>query len=168
MKIKLSIIIVSTFLLCSCTNSKILPKSVDIATNVYGGLIEISTKQELIEGELISVNENELIVLLLDSNKCISVPKKYINKYKLKYALGEAEKYSWTIPLFMLVSASHGYYMTLSLPFNFITTSTIYFSSANAYTLRSTYVDYEKLKMYARYPQGTPENIDISKIKFNY
>lgn len=166
MKIKLSIIIVFSILFCSCTSSRILPKPVDIATHVYGGLIEISTKEELIEGELISVNENDLVVLLLDSNKCISVPKKNINRYIITFAL--AENYSWTIPVFMLTSVSHGFYAGFSLPFNLISTSALYFSSSNAYTLRSSYVDYENLKMYARYPQGTPENIDISKIKFNY
>lgn len=166
MKTKYLLILITVVILSSCSSSKILPRPDEIVYNTYGGLIEVKTREGYIYGELISVNDNDLSVLIMNKNECVNINKNSITRYKIYFA--EANKYGWTIPAFTLLSFTHGWFSMLSLPINLISTIVITSSAKSSFRIRSKRINYENLKMYARFPQGIPNNITLDQIKHNF
>jgi hypothetical protein len=166
MKTKYLIILFVIVIFSSCSSSKILPKPDEIVSNAYGGLIELKTRQGYIYGELISVNDEDLSVLIMNKNECENINKSKITSYKIYFA--EANKYGWTIPAFTILSFTHGWLSILSLPTNLISTIVITSSAKSSFRISSRKIKYEELKMYARFPQGLPSNIKTEEIKHNF
>lgn len=162
MKIKYLLILI-VVMLSSCSSSKLLPKPDEIVHNTYGSLIELKAKNKFIYGELISVNDASLTILSMNTKECVNIEKDKIIRYKIYFA--QANKYGWTIPVFTLFSISHGFFSFISLPVNLLSTIILTTSANSAYRISSRDIDYEKLKMYARFPQGIPSNIKLEQIK---
>lgn len=165
MKIKYLLIFI-VLIFSACSSSKILPQPDEIVSNTYGGLIEIRTSEEYIYAELISVNEDNLSILLMDKNECINIDKNKILRYKIYFA--EANKYGWTIPVFSLISVTHGLLSIFTLPTNLISTIIITSTAKSSFRISNRNINYENLKMYARFPQGMPSNIKIEQIKHDF
>lgn len=118
-------------------------------------------------GELIAVDSVKIIVLtdsVLYHVKFAEVIKlSEINHYTLRYA--KPKHYGPLIPLYWLGSVFHGYYFVLTAPINILTTSIVTSTGEKAFTYNEKDLNFKKLKMFARFPQGLPPNIDINQIR---
>ncbi len=151
-------------IVCSCTAPKYLPTSDKIDGNEYGSYIQITAPNfRSINGELIAIDTKEIVVLTEKEQKCVTVPLNEVHRFSLHYAKGK--NYGWTIPVGMLVSCAHGAYAIFTLPINLIVTISVTSSGANDFKFNERTMTYDKLRMYARFPQGIPATIDISSIK---
>lgn len=152
-------------IISSCTSPRYLPSSDNIDVNQYGSYIEIITKGTYpnIDGELIAIDSNKIIVLTESTSKCSTVPTKDIQGFKLRYA--KPKHYGWTIPVFTLATIGHGLFLILTAPVNLIVTISVTASGESAFKYSDKNMTYDKLKMFARFPQGIPTNIDIASIK---
>ena len=125
--------------------------------------------RKIVKGELIAVNDQDIVVLTSEKVKkkriktIVTVPIKNIKRYSLKYA--KPKHYGLTIPIFTIGSISHGFFAILTIPINLITTIIITSTGSTDFKYVSSKMTYKKLKMFARFPQGIPPDIDIVKIK---
>ena len=150
----------------SCSAPAYLPKSKNIDENQYGSYINIQQKKgHSIQGELLSSDGVQLIVLT-DYKKTkipVQVPVNQINHFELRYA--QPKHYGWTIPLFTAVTLGHGGFLIFTAPLNIIGTVIVTASGEDAFMYTEKDITYEKLNMFARFPQGIPPNIELSSIK---
>ena len=150
-------------LACSCATSKYLPSPENIPQNPYGSYIQIECKNKVnLAGELIAVEKDRLVLLGETTKKCISVEKNDILMFSVKYA--QNRHYGIFIPLFTLVSLSHGYIALATLPINLVTTISVASTGEKAYVYQSANTTYQELKMFARFPQGIPADISLADI----
>jgi hypothetical protein len=167
MKTKLIISLAGIILILSaCTSALYLPKPDAIGINQYGSYIKLRvTGSQAIKGELLAVDKNNLYVLAdtAATKKVTIVPVSQISKFKLLYAT--PKNYVWTIPLSLLATISHGWYLMFTAPANLITTGAITASGFEAFTYNNKIITYEQLKKFARFPQGIPPTVNIASIK---
>ena len=152
----------------SCTSPRYLPKSAEIDVNQYGSNIMINQKTGAnVNGELLAIDSNKLIVLTGSetyySKKSVFVPLNEVSHFTLRYA--QPKHYGWTIPLYTLATISHGFYLILTAPVNLIVTISVTVGGEKAFKYSDKEMTFDKLKMFARFPQGIPSNIDIASIK---
>ncbi len=87
---KTKVFILSLFILftiSSCYTTSYLPQYTDISTSPNGSEIElIYRSDEYLIGELISVNELDIVVLNRTKNTCIAIPKNQIIDYGIRFA----------------------------------------------------------------------------------
>jgi hypothetical protein len=55
--------------------------------------------------------------------------------------------------------------LVFTAPINLMVTIVVTMSSEDAFQYNEKNMSYEKLKMFARFPQGIPLNIDVASIK---
>lgn len=164
MKTNVAIYTLFLALLCSCNSHKPLPKSSEIDVFEYGSYIEVRfDKSSTIKGELIALDSNEIVVLNKKTKICETIALEKVKSFTLKYA--NAPNYGPSIPLLTLLTLSHGYFLLLTAPINLIVTMTVTISGEYDFSYSNKDMTYEKLKMFARFPQGIPPNIDIEAIK---
>ncbi len=164
MKTKIVITGFLAFIISSCTSPRYLPSSDKIDVNQYGSYMNIIRKTTAnIDGELIAIDSNKIIVLTESENKCISVPITDVERFKLRYA--KPKHYGWTIPVYTLATIGHGSLLIFTAPINLIVTISVTASGESAFKYSDKNMTYDKLKMFARFPQGIPTNIDIASIK---
>ena len=170
MKTKITIIILLAIIISSCKSPAYLPSSDMIDVNQNGSYIEVIRKtasnieaSAFVNGELIAIDNNNLIVLSQRSKKCITVPMDDIKRFELQYA--KPKRYGWTIPVYTFASFVHGLVGIFTIPVNLIVTMAVTASGENAFIYKGKNMTYDQLKMFARFPQGIPSNIDIESIK---
>lgn len=164
MKIKIIITGLFAIIISSCTSPRYLPSSDKIDVNEYGSYISITRKKTSnIDGELIAIDSNKIIVLTENTKKCVTVPVNEVERFSLRYA--KPKNYEWTIPVYTLSTISHGNYIILTAPVNLIVTISVTVAGKNAFKYSDKNMTYDKLKMFARFPQGIPTNIGIESIK---
>lgn len=149
-----------------CKAPAYLPEAEEIGVNEFGSYIIVDlNKGSDIEGELITIDKETLNVLTKekDINQLQTIEISDIKSFKLMYA--QPKKYGWTIPASALVTVSHGLLAAFTAPANIIVTSIITSHGANAFTYSEKDMSFEKLKMFARFPQGLPTNIKVTDIK---
>lgn len=160
----LSILALFMLLFSSCSTSYYLPKPAEIDIYPYGSLIKIQHKtQGKLSGELIALDKNEIIILTNRERTGLKIPLEDIKSFRLKYA--RANNYSWTIAAGTVLALSHGAIALFTLPINWATTIAVVISAENDFQYKNTDITYEQLQMFARFPQGLPEHIDLSNIK---
>ena len=150
----------------SCTAPAYLPKSNIIDENQYGSYINIQQKNgPFVQGELLSSDDVQLIVLTdyKKTKKPVTVPVNQINHFELRYA--QPKHYGWTIPLFTGVTIGHGIFAVFTAPLNIVGTIIVTASGEDAFMYNEKEMPFDKLKMFARFPQGIPSNIELSSIK---
>lgn len=148
----------------SCYFPAYLPKAGELNSNTHGAYVMVSHKKVgSVKGELIAVDDKEMIVLSDDKKKCNRLSLAEIRRFKVVYA--EPRHYGWTIPVFTLATISHGAWAIFTMPFNLIYTISLTGSAENAFTYQKDDITYEKLRMFARFPQGIPSGIDLLQIK---
>ncbi len=179
-------------LISSCTTISYLPTSDKIGTNRFGSYIDLSSNNgDHTKGELIAIDSTSITILSYQDTTEITgfqriknrqrdsishalklnkpnmflhiVPIKTVKGFSLRYATGK--DYTWSILLGMLLSLSHGIYALGSLPINTIATGSITDNGINAFSYNNKTISYTKLKMFARFPQGIPPNVDLNKIR---
>ena len=162
---KTNIFILGLFLvlLNSCSTPSYLPSSDQIDVNEYGSHIRFRTSYSNIEGELIAIDSTEITVLLAEKRTCVTFPLNEVNLFKLSYA--QPKHYGRKIPVYTLATIAHGFWLILTAPLNLIVTISVSASGENAFTYSDNNMTYDKLRMFARFPQGIPPNIDLESIK---
>lgn len=153
------------FSACSTSrNVAYLPVPESVSQNQYGSHITITgiTGKEW-NGELIAVDSAFLIVLDRQSKKCSTIPLTVISSYSLQYA--QSSHYGWSIPVLSLFSLSHGYFAIFTFPLNLIMTIVVTQAGESAFVYRNIDLNYDQLKMFARFPQGIPPGINVTEIR---
>lgn len=155
--------------LLGCKSPDYLPYPETIGINSYGSRISITKVQgPKLKGELIAIDTTQLIVLADKdyikriNEKITAIPVKEIKRFRLKYA--RPKPYIWPTPVYTLATAGHGWFAFFSAPVNLVVTIMLD-SGVNAFQYNEIEMTYEKLKMFARFPQGIPDNIDKEDIK---
>ncbi|HHH53669.1 MAG TPA: hypothetical protein ENK91_08435 [Bacteroidetes bacterium] len=154
------------FLLASCSTPKYLPDMGNYWKGSHGAYIKVTKNDySIVKGELIEAKNDNLRILTSkkDTTKLMNIEKKDIKRYWIKYA--KSPQYGWTIPVYALSTISHGFFLVITLPVNLIATIAITSSSNKNSSFNQKHLAFSDLKMYARFPQGIPENIDPSQIK---
>lgn len=155
----------------SCTTPAYLPTYDKIDISQYGSYIQVYqvASSIVITGELIAIDSNSLVVLSEMNNKDtnarkpVIVPLKDVNRFTLLYA--QPRHYGWAIPVYSLATISHGFFAIFTLPFNLIVTFSTTVGGEKAFKYSSKNMTYDKLKMFARFPQGIPSEIVLADIK---
>jgi hypothetical protein len=76
MRSKIILIVVIGILFIGCRTYKNIPKHTEIDTDQYGSLIEINYRSdEYVEGELIAVAKDSIVVLNSENNSCLVISK---------------------------------------------------------------------------------------------
>ena len=168
MKTNIALLGLLIVFLSSCSSPRYLPSSDKIDVNEYGSYLKLHHKTAPyivgeIVGELIAIDSNNLILLTEETKTCMTVPVNEVKKFKLWYA--KPKHYGWTIPVYTLATISHGWWLIFSAPVNLIVTISVTASGESAFTYSSKDMTYDKLKMFARFPQGIPPDIDLASIK---
>lgn len=164
MKTNIALIGLLIIFFSSCTSPRYLPSSDKIDVNEYGSYIKIIHKTAYnIDDELIAIDSNKIVVLTEQTKKCLTIPISEIKHFKLRYA--KQKHYEWTIPVFTLATIAHGSFLKFTAPANLIVTISVTASGENAFKYSDKDMSYEKLRMFARFPQGIPSNIDLASIK---
>jgi hypothetical protein len=131
---------------------------------VFGSFIRIHLLTGYnVEGELIAIDNKQIIVLQEPARRCVQVSVSDVRKFTLHYA--RHKNYGWTIPVFAAASLFHGAFALISLPVNLITTISVTVSAQKAFTYSEKDMSLNKLKMFARFPQGIPSGVELSQIK---
>jgi hypothetical protein len=165
MKTKYILYCIIALIISSCATPAYLPTSDNIDVNQFGSYISIVSKPNTyIRGELISIDSNKIVVLKKSTNKCVIVLIKEVKSFEIKYAL--SKNYAWSIPLLSLFSLTHGYAAIATFPLNVLVTVSVSIGSDNAFKYSNRNMTYSKLKMFARFPQGIPQRINIEDIKY--
>lgn len=170
MKTKFSIILLFALIVSSCTTPAYLPTSDRIDINPSGSYIRVLRKTNenieasaTVNGELIAIDSNNIIVLSKRTHTCVTVPMNDVKRFELQYAKGK--HYGWTIPVFSLASFAHGLFGIFTIPLNLIVTTWVTASGESAFVYKGKNMTNDQLRMFARFPQGIPSNIDLENIK---
>ncbi|MEO6902695.1 MAG: hypothetical protein ABI315_06025 [Bacteroidia bacterium] len=172
MKTKITLIALLAILISSCSAPKYLPSSDKIDVNQNGSYIKVNfyraaniprSLQTYYGGELIAIDSNKMVILSASTHKCATIQIKDVKRFNLRYA--KPKHYGWTIPLYTLATIAHGFLLIYTAPINLIVTTAVTISGENAFQYNKRNMTYEKLKMFARFPQGIPPNIDLANIK---
>lgn len=136
--------------------------------NVYGGFVEINTKNnKKFNGELISVQAEMIVVLNWKTSEVESISLKDVGSIYLRIANGL--NYHSASILLNLTTLSHGFFFIYTFPINMLTTRIIASSRHAGYTKKIKKEpgknDLEILKKYSRFPQGIPPEVALSDIK---
>ena len=156
----------SVVFLAGCSAPSYLPSVEEIDINQYGSYIEIEdARGNFLKGELIAIDSAKLVVLSgADSIKLASIIQlNEVNRFTLKYA--QPQDYSWRIPVYTISTLLHGYFLLITAPINLIVTTVVNASGSTDFEYSDNDITFEKLKMFARFPQGLPSVIKITDLK---
>lgn len=166
MKTKLYLIGIITLILSGCATTGHLPTSDKIDVFEFGSHITILYKKPSnlrLSGELIALENDTIVVLSSHVKKCRSISIADVRKFTLSYTT--PKQYGWTIPIFSLLSLSHGWMAVFTIPINLAVTIIATTSALDAAQFTNKNMTYEDLSMFARYPQGIPPGIELDSIK---
>jgi hypothetical protein len=151
-------------IICSCTSPRYLPSSDKIDVDPYGSYIKIVRKTASnITGELIAIDSTNIVVLSESESKCATIPITDVMRFKLYYA--KPKHYGWTIPVYTLATISHGILLIITAPLNLLVTISVTVSGERTFIYNNRNMTYDKIRMFARYPQGIPPGITMTSIK---
>jgi hypothetical protein len=181
-KVVLAFLVVLAF--TGCKYPSYLPSSDKIDINTRGSYITVfRNSAHRISGELISIDDSNLILLsqkvYKSSNPAnlsgenlvinqmgktlISIPLGNITRCKLLYA--QPKHYEYAIGGFALLSLLHGWYFLISAPLNVLISGSVAVSAKESSGYDRKFIDIANLRMFARFPQGIPPNIDRASIQ---
>ena len=165
MKTNIILIALLGLLTSSCYYTpKYLPTSENIDINKYGSYIYVNYgSKSQINGELIAIDSNSITVLKASTKKCMTIPMADVKKFELQYAA--PKKHGWAIPFFSFLTLSHGIGLVATLPINLIVTISVAVGGKKSFTYSNKKMTYDKLRMFARFPQGVPAHIDLLMIQ---
>lgn len=115
------------------------------------------------QGELIAVDLFGIYLLEETSGKVIRIERSSMKNYELFPA--KARSYAGFIPLTMGLSVTQGVIGIFTLPVNLITTVSVAVAGSEALTYNEKELEYDRIYMFARFPQGLPNEIELSKLK---
>jgi hypothetical protein len=164
MKTKIIIIGLIAIAISSCSSPKYLPSSDKIDVSEYGSYIELlQMNKSMIDGELIAIDRNQIVVLTNKEKTCVTVPVSEVKRFSLEYA--KPKHYGWSIPVGLVLPFIHGWYSILTIPVHLIVTISVTAAGEKAFKYNNKKMTYDELRMFARFPQGIPPDIDLASLK---
>lgn len=164
MKNKIILIVILGFILVGCGTPSYLPEYKNVGISNYGSYIKLYTKNDAsIDGELIAIDSSRIAIFSDEYKKCLFIPIKELNGFKLRYA--SPQYLSWSIPIFSLATISHGLGLIFSFPFNLAITIPVTVGGQTAFQYDESKISLNDLKMFARFPHGFPPNVSPNQIK---
>ena len=162
------------FFLCTlvlfsgCSSPKHLPTPKDLKYHVKGFKAQVAMQGKFknVTGEIIAVNDIEIIILPYDSKEHITtIAKNNISDIYVHVALtvNDPKKINTWASLLNITPLGHGVFGLITFPITVAATKGI---TSSKYSMK--YPDalpWEKLSKFARFPQGIPAHIDIKSIK---
>lgn len=141
-----------------------LPEAGEIGASEFGSYIILNLSEGSgIEGELIAI-ENEMLIVLSEVNDQMqTILIEDINSFKLMYA--QPKNYGLAIPASVLLTLTHGNFALFTAPVNIAVTGIITTRGTRAFTYNEKTITWEDLKMFARFPQGLPPNIELADLE---
>lgn len=150
--------------LSSCAPPRYLDKVKESHLSQYGGYITLFNNDGIkMTGELIAVSAEKMVLYSLEVGECYEVPTSSVRRYEIIFAA--PEKYGWAIPTSAALTLSHGFFAILTMPINLLTTTIVSISANQSTRLTHNDLTLNELKMYARFPQGIPEGVELDEIK---
>jgi|WetSurMetagenome_2_1015567.scaffolds.fasta_scaffold111042_2 hypothetical protein len=164
MQNKYFVFVLLAVILYGCTSPVYLPRPSEVDVNEYGSNIKIIRKAAPdIHGELIAIDHTEIVVLPEYASRCEIVYLDEVKRFSLRYS--KPSYYGWTIPFAIFLPFIHGWYSIFSIPVQLIVTVSETVSGMIDFKYSSRNMTYEKLAMFARFPQGIPSQIDLKMIR---
>jgi hypothetical protein len=147
-----------------------LPHAQRAEQESYGAWIEVhywtgenGGSFDEMHGEFIGLRDG--IVFILAADTVHPLGKGRIRRAKLTaYDAGQNILAAWTV-LGSLSSASHGWAAVLSFPLWIITGSLATAGQSHAAQMKFPVDGWDELSHYARFPQGVPEGVDVSRLR---
>ena len=157
--------------LSSCKYPEYLPAIENIDVNPHGAMITaiINKTSKQISGELIACDSVKLIVLTdsiytkNDRSRVKTLSWSEVRKFRLQYA--KPRNYIWSIPVYTLATASHGWFAVFTAPANLATTIGVNNSGRLSFSYDNSKISLDDISMFARYPQGIPQGINPESIR---
>lgn len=159
-------------LICyGCSSPQYLSKPEEFKDHVKGLTMKCNLKgRPDILGEIIEVNDQEIILLSLKSDRKIyTISKSKLHRSEILVAgtSNNPKGISLWAGLINLLSISHGVLAMVSLPVNLIVTISV--GSDAAYSTYSIYyphhIGWDDMRKFARFPQGLPDHIPKEQIR---
>lgn len=159
------VFIIFFFIGCSKKHPAFLPRYDEIHLNEYGSFIKVylDEKGNSLKGELIAVENQQMVILTGNPAKCVSIPTGKIVKYNLFYA--NPYNYSKKATLNNLITLSHGWLFVITFPLYGLTGEILKSEAKNSYMYNMQELPVDQLYKFARYPQGIPSVLVKSNIK---
>lgn len=161
------LLILVLMVVCGCSYPKYIPEARDVGINPHGGYIEVWLRPNMnpIKGELIAVEKGQLEILTTgkEGPKFNAIPLDKVREYRLRFA--RSREYGWLIPVFTLVSFTHGFVGIFTLPLNLIGSITIATKASREFTYEETQIHPSRLGPFSRFPQGIPEGVDPTRLR---
>jgi hypothetical protein len=131
-----------------------LPKPQDAGRDAHGGWVELTHLATRIEGELLAVGADS--VWVLRQRAVVALATRDVSELKVTgYAASKGPLIGWTA-LGSVSTASHGFFLVLSLPTWVIVGVVSTAAETNAAQLKLPRAGWADLARYARFPQGLP------------
>jgi hypothetical protein len=148
----------------ACHYPAFLPPPENVGVSPYGSYVTIFSRKAVhYDGELIAIDSNRIVILDESSNRCVTVPLTDLYNFKIRYATSSG--YETSIPFFLALPFMHGWWSVFTIPIHLSVTIAVSVDARNEFVYKSTSMSYEKLRMFARFPQGVPAFIDLADIR---
>jgi hypothetical protein len=143
-----------------------LPKPAEAQSTAYGGWIELTYEQpteQSAAGELIAVSADS--VWLLSQTQALVIPTSAVRAGKLTaYEAQKSGFTTWTV-VGALSTVSNGAFLIFTAPMWIIGGSLAVASESHAPERKISSVSWGGLAVFARFPQGMPEGIELSALE---
>jgi hypothetical protein len=148
--------------LWGCSSIKFIPHNINVHQTTFGSYIDIKTlDKQRIKGEIIEVTDEEIMVLDLKF-KIEEIKRKDIKKYKLVVA--ENTNYALPSLLLQAITLSHGLWAFVTFPITAVNILIVNSTASNAFTFSAKEIPYDDLYLFARFPQGIPDEVEIENL----
>ena len=171
MKNKPNILILLLFCLSSCASWQAAEvesyrvKRLDLPVNPYGHWMEVKTDAGIQYGELLAL-ESDSLIMIDTADQLYHLAKVNIQEVKLWIHRDESipvKKYTGAMAG---ASVSNGWFMILTIPAWLITRSRLLKQTeAMEREIRYPEMEWEKMRPYARFPQGMPDEIERGELR---
>jgi hypothetical protein len=175
MKNKQALLLLLMFLVlllaASCSVPRGLPAPEELPYETKGAAFYVKLYDgSVYRGELIAAENDALYVLPAENqhpnmkrqNRLVQIPWDAVDNYRVYYAHGKS--LAWFVPVYTVMTLSHGWVSILTMPINLIATLTAHVNSQHEHVLRKKDIAPEALNLFARFPQGIPQRVSPQDI----
>ena len=169
----LAIASLAALALTSCASGRHLPEADKVWQSPFGADVRVvldlrdpsgeadrHVRYTIVSGELLAVTDTGFYLSNYGrTDTALFVRPDWVTKYTIQDA--RSNSYGRALTLVSLTTASHGFYAVITLPINVIAGLIIGMGSANSYQVRTEEIPMNQLRIYARYPQGMPEGVEL-------
>ncbi len=137
----------------SCASEKYLPKPGEFGLSPYGALIRVHTIHNSLHGELLALNDKNLVIRTDMKPYLRYVDTTTVTSYSIQYCK------SRRFGILPLISVSHGLFMVFTVPLNSLAAGIM--RSKEIKDTRYRNLPFSEAAFYARYPEGMPESYTV-------